>query len=472
MAVSFSNLGVGSGLPLEKLLADLRANESRALGLIKTRYESTQNRISAYATLKGAVDTVKTAGQALGKGNVLGAITASNTGDSFSATASNKAVAGQYRIEVKSLASTQTLASKGQADASAKMAGGRITVTLANGKQSVLDLSGKDVSMQELADAINKDDTLGIRATLLNDGSDTPHRLLLSTSQTGTDAAVTRIEVEGSSDTALQDLIGFDAKQPNPAGLHERVSASDAQVEIDGIAVSSASNTLEHAIVGVTLTLTKAGAAQTLTLSRDDAQAAAAVKGFVDAYNALQTSIAKLTAFDVAAGKSSPLTGDAVARRVQNVMREALDIKTGDSSWKTLSQIGITTDPTNGQLKIDDTKLEKALKENLPQVQDLLIGASGSEKTGESTGLLGQVLAAVTSITGHEGMLAAASDSAQRNAKLLDKEYQATADRIEQRMETYRQQFVALDATVTQMSGISSYLSQQLAMLGNTAQGK
>jgi len=67
MMVPFSNLGVGSGLPLDKLLADLRVNESRALGVIKTRYDATQGRISAYAKLKAAVETVRTAGEALGE---------------------------------------------------------------------------------------------------------------------------------------------------------------------------------------------------------------------------------------------------------------------------------------------------------------------------------------------------------------------------------------------------------------------
>jgi len=179
----------------------------------------------------------------------------------------------------------------------------------------------------------------------------------------------------------------------------------------------------------------------------------------------LQASIASLTAFDVDKGSSSPLTGDAVARRVQNVMRDALDVKTGKGGegLKSLSQIGITTDPASGQLKIDDKKLAEALKDNLPRVQELWVG-EGADKKG---GLLEQMQAAIATITGREGMITVASEGAQRNANLLDTEYQATAERIEQRMETYRQQFVALDASVAQMSAISNYLGQQLAMLGN-----
>ena len=63
MATSISSIGAGSGLPLNQLLNDLRTSENQALTLIKTRYEATQNRISAYGTLKNAVETVKTAAE-------------------------------------------------------------------------------------------------------------------------------------------------------------------------------------------------------------------------------------------------------------------------------------------------------------------------------------------------------------------------------------------------------------------------
>jgi len=199
-------------------------------------------------------------------------------------------------------------------------------------------------------------------------------------------------------------------------------------------------------------------------------------------------SIAKLTAFDVAAGSSSPLTGDAVARRVQGLMRDALDAHTQAqphaNGLRSLSQIGISTDPISGQLKIDDAQLDKALKDHLPQVQDLLTGSTQEGENAESTrersgeksgGLLAQVLEAVNAITGHggrTGLLEAASEGAQRSATLLDVEYRETSTRIDQRMETWRQQFVALDATVARMSAIGNYLSQQLASLGNMNSAK
>jgi flagellar hook-associated protein 2 len=54
----------------------------------------------------------------------------------------------------------------------------------------------------------------------------------------------------------------------------------------------------------------------------------------------------------------------------------------------------------------------------------------------------------------------------------IKKQYDATSDRIDQRMETYRAQFTQLDAMVSQMNSLSSYLSQQLSALNGSKNSK
>lgn len=456
-----NNLGVGSGLPLTQLLADLRANENQALTLIKNRYDASQNRVSAYATLRNAVENVKTAAQAVSKENTLGALKATTTGDAYTATASSKAIAGDYRIEVTDLASTQTLVSEGQTDRSAAISeGGVITFTFEGKDATTLDLKGKIVSMEDLVKAINADSKLGVRATLVNDGSNAPHRLLLTSTETGTDAAITSISVTGNTDpgNGLQSLIGYDAASQNTSPMTQQVAAQNAAIKVNGLEISSQSNSIKDAIEGVTLNLLEAGSTQTLKITRDDTAAATAIKGFVTAYNALQTTIGALTKFDIDNGTSSPLTGDSVARRVQSMVRDSLNVSQEEGTVRSLAQLGITTDPVSGALKVDDEKLNAALADNLPDIKNLLTGDNGLVKRVTST---------INTITNSDGMITSATNGAERNSKLLDKEYTATTLRIEERMETYRQQFVALDKTVAQMSSVSSYLTQQLAMLSN-----
>ena len=48
----------------------------------------------------------------------------------------------------------------------------------------------------------------------------------------------------------------------------------------------------------------------------------------------------------------------------------------------------------------------------------------------------------------------------------------AADQRIENKMEAYRKQFVQLDVMINRMQGTSNYLSQQLSMLGNMNSNK
>src|SRR5690606_30700290 len=101
--MAISSIGVGSGLPLDDLLAKLRASENQSLTLIESRANTVQSRLSAYGTIKSSIEALKTAGDALGKAETFGALKASVGGDAFTATATSKAIAGQYSIKVEQL---------------------------------------------------------------------------------------------------------------------------------------------------------------------------------------------------------------------------------------------------------------------------------------------------------------------------------------------------------------------------------
>src|SRR5690606_17156174 len=126
----------------------------------------------------------------------------------------------------------------------------------------------------------------GVRATVINDGEDQPHRLMLTATSTGEKAAVESIVVAGN--TELQTLIGFDSEGSNP-DIQEQ-QAKNAVLFINGIKISSQANQVEDAIEGVTLTLAKAGESGTLNVERDNASSTQAVKAFVTAYNNLQNT--------------------------------------------------------------------------------------------------------------------------------------------------------------------------------------
>jgi len=464
MAVN-NNLGVGSGLPLEATLTKLREVENVSLSLVQTRYDQVNQRLSAYGKLKGALEAFQTAAKDVGKADSLRAMKAASNGDGVKVSVNTKAIAGEYQIEVEHLARAQTLVAKGLAERNAAMGeGGKITFTRTDGTSQTLDLSGKGTSLDEVVKAINADASLGLSATIVNDGSPTPHRLLLTTKDTGELAALKQVQVEGND--TLSGVLGFGLPNPDGTGntvnhLSVQQSAQDATLTINGIVVTATNNTIENAIEGVSLTLSKTGAA-TVTVAADGEAANKTIQSFVKAYNTLQSTIHSLTAYDTSNQRGSALTGDSLARRVQIQMRATLNAVTAGETG-TLARLGISTDPNNGQLKTDSAKLDAALKDSLPDVLALFAGEKG---------IAARVASASDDFLRSDGAFATSDAGIQKTLKSLENEYASTERRIDDKIAAYRAQFVALDRSVAEMSSVSSYLSTQLSMLNNLAAGK
>src|SRR5690606_21064474 len=174
------------------------------LAALQTRATKEQQRFSAYGTLKSALDAVSTAAAALGKGETYNAVTTSVTGDSFtaSAKAGSVAIAGNYAISVDNLAKAQVLSSDGVAERNKPLVtgSGKVDITFTVGldengdpKTHTISVDAGKSSLEDVAKPINADSKLGVSATLMNDGTDTPHRRLLSADNTGTDNRITAI---------------------------------------------------------------------------------------------------------------------------------------------------------------------------------------------------------------------------------------------------------------------------------------
>ncbi|MBO9357808.1 flagellar filament capping protein FliD [Bordetella petrii] len=447
---SITSLGSGSGLTnLEDMLEQLQAAEETRLTQITARQTSFKTRISAYSKIQSMVEAVQKAASALGDPATLGAVKSTVGGEGLTVKTAAGAVAGNYKISIDSLATSQTLKSAGIEDRKAAMgSGGSIEITLANDETATIEL-GSDTSLDGVAKAINGNDDAGVRATIITDGEGYSY-LMLTSKDTGESAAVRSIT---SDNTAVQDVVGYQAGSTSP--LSEEQAAQNARVAINGIVVESQSNTIADAIDGVTLELsatTEAGKPINVAITSDTSVLSKAVKTFVDAYNSLQTTIADLTAFDVGTESQSALTGDGTTRNIQSTMAAALRVTGSEGTLRTLGQLGITTNPTTGKLDLDQTKLDKALAENPADLARLFGGAGGlSEK----------MQAAADSILGDDGAIQARTDGLQDTVDSLQDQYDRTKISIQATMDNYRAQFTRLDSLVAQMNNISNYLTQQ-----------
>ncbi len=157
----------------------------------------------------------------------------------------------------------------------------------------------------------------------------------------------------------------------------------NATYSIDaGPAQASATNTISHNGVGLTLTALSAGTPSTIVVAQDVTAATNAIKGFVSDFNAVFTAIDKATKADGSKtnNTSGPLSGDASLRQLKSQLRSVvggLGINI-NGSFSTLSQIGLSFGAvgsalgTTNTLQFDETKFKTALTDDPSGTQSLL----------------------------------------------------------------------------------------------------
>ncbi|MEG1209827.1 MAG: flagellar filament capping protein FliD [Leclercia sp.] len=460
---SISTLGVGSGLQLGDILDSLTAAQKAQLTPITKQQSSFTAKLSGYGTLKSALESFQTANTALGKADLFTATTTTSSTTAFSATTKGSALAGKYTIEVTQLAKAQTLTSKKMDDSKTAIATSDSQITFqpaGDGKKPVtIDISAANSSLTGIRDAINKADA-GVSASIINVGNG-EYRLSLTSKETGEDNAMT---ISVSGDSALQAFMGYNGtKGDNSNGMEESVTAQNALLKVNNVDIENSSNTISDALEDITLNLTDVTTGnQTLTITTDNTKATKAINDWVTAYNALQdtfSSLTKYTAVDAGADAQSTtngaLLGDTTLRTIQTQLKTMLSSSVGGSTIKTLSQVGITTDPDSGKLEVNADKLSAAMKTSASGIKDLLIG------DGKTTGITTTIGKSTTSWLSSTGIIQAAKDGVSKTLNNLTSQYNAASARIDTLVARYKEQFTQLDVMMNSLNSTSSYLTQQ-----------
>lgn len=462
---TISTLGIGSGLDLSTILDNLQASEKASLTPISTQQSAYTAKLSAYGTLSSALTTFQTANTALNSADLFSSTTATSTGSAFSATTASGAVAGSYTISVSKLAQAQTLTSGVQSSNTAVLgdssaASRTLSIKLADGTSKDITLTSDQTSLSGMRDAINKAGA-GVSASIIKSG-DGEYRLSLTAAKTGEKYAVSSVTVTG--DDTLQSVVGFDATKTdadNPMDLS--VAAQDAQLTVNNVAITSSSNTISDALEGITLNLKDTTTtSQTLNVAKDTSKVTTALSTFVDAYNTLLdqfNSLTKYTAVDVGATaqdtSNGALVGDSTLRTIQTQLKGLLTNAASSSSYKTLSQIGISSDPTTGALKLDSAVLKTALDKDPDGIKEMMIG------DGKTTGITTKIATNLTGWLSSTGIIQAAKDGVSKTLNNLTDQYNKMSTRIDNLIARYKAQFTQLDVTMSSLNSTSSYLTQQ-----------
>ncbi|KTG16099.1 hypothetical protein AUR63_04465 [Guyparkeria sp. XI15] len=375
----------------------------------------------------------------------------SSNEDILTATASPGTALGKYQVEVGQLATAQKQASTGFADSTATVGSGQLTFDTSSSSFSVAVAAGD--SLADIRDKVNNASTNdSVRASILNvdDGAGgTEARLVFSASETGTANAVTVTATDDDGNNT--DAAGL--SQLASANLTELTAAQDAQLTVDGMAVTSSTNVVEGVVEGMTLNLNQAepGTQVEVAVESDNAPVLEALNNFVEKYNALNSTYRGLTSYDAETEQGGVLQGDATANGINRGLRSLLGDNMGTGTIDNLSEIGIQID-SEGKMTLDESVTENALNSDSQAVKDFL--------TDPADGVSQQVDELLKPYLSFDGIFDNRTDSLNRSIDRIDDQRAALDRRMENYQESLTKQFTAMDKIVQNIQSSASYLSR------------
>ena len=437
-----SGTGLGQGIDVQQFVQFAVANQEAAITALQTQQATLSSQTNELSTISSDLANLNTAANALS--DPLGALAALDATSSNSAvvgaTASSTAVAGSHTVTVNSLATTSSYYTNELASSGTTISNGSFQIQVGSNAPVTVTVDSSNDTLSGLAASINSQNA-GVTASVIQDANG--YRLALVSDGSGAPGDIT---VSG-----------------NTSGLTftKAVTGTNASLTVDGVPISSASNTVSNVINGVTLNLGSASPDTPITInvSPDATQATTAINNFVTAYNTVVNDFN--SQFNVASDGSGggPLEADNSVSQAQSLLLGAAAYSiTGNNGIVNLASIGVNLND-DGTLSVDSGTLSSALASNFSSVQNLLQNATNGFAQNLSS-VIDTLNAPSTGIltVDSQGISSTSQDLTQQIDDL-----QAALTVQEQNLTTV---YANVNTTLQELPLLESETSQQLAAIG------
>jgi flagellar hook-associated protein 2 len=365
---SVSISGLVSGVNVPSLVSSLSAAYQKPITQLQGQEAQQQFTLSAWGTLQSSLSSLQTTLSSLQQISTLNNRVAQFSNSALaSASVSANAPLGTYNLSNVVQAQAQSLYSQDFSSSTNQTVGtGTLQIQVGSGTATSVTIDNTDNTLTGIAAAINNAGA-GVSAAVVYDG--TGYRLTLQSANTGTSNAFT---VTASGATGSLAALSYSAAtSASSSGMVESVVAQNASVTINGLPVTSSSNTVSGAIPGVTLNLLASSGSTQLTVTNDSTDFVTAVQAFVTSYNTAMGTINNLTSLNSTAtsgGSGSPgpgpLIGDANLTQLRTQLLGVISSQgigdTSGSSFTSLASVGINLDQ-DGTISLDTSALSGAL---------------------------------------------------------------------------------------------------------------
>jgi flagellar hook-associated protein 2 len=465
---TISSPGIGSGLDIKSIVSQLVALEKAPLQQLDIKSATIQTRISAFGQIKSLVSPLSDAASKLNSLTTWNAVaTSSSNTKAVSATAIGGTAATTFSVEVQALAKPQDTASASILPVGSAVGAGTLRLTagvwtppagitpasFAPGTATPVDITVTATDkLTDIASKINGSGA-GVTATVLTDASG--ERLLLRSKSTG-EVGGFQLSVPTDADGNPNDAAGLSR---TVVGTTFTQYGADAEATINGIPVTSSTNTFANVVSGVSLTVGEVtSSAVTVGVTKDMSAITGAIDAFVKAYNTLNESLNELTKYDPSNKSAGILQGDSTAVGLQTALRGVLQSGTVGSAFSRLADIGVTQQ-LGGNLAVNSTKLNAALDTQLEDVKSLFRADNGNPLTN---GVTQKFKAFTAGLLATDGFFTSKDASLKRSLDATAKDKVRVNEKVARVEAALNRRYSALDAQVASLSALNAYVSQQV----------
>jgi flagellar hook-associated protein 2 len=306
----------GQGIDVSSVVQEILSSQSGELTVWENQSTTLATQNGVLDSIENDLSNLQTSVQALDSptGGLTANAATSSDASVLNASAQGTVTAGNYAVEVNSLATQGTIYTS-------PVSGGASASFLSSGASSgdlQLQVGGASGSTYNIPITQGSNDTLTTLASYINAQSSADNWGV--TANVVTDATGSWLELQ-SQNTGSTGALSIASNSGTTLNFAAPVGGANASLTVNGVPYSSASNTVTGAIPGVTLSLESQsdGDPVEVSVGPDVSQITTAINNFVTAYNQLVGDInAQYVVDPTGATPAPPLESDTSLRSLQS----------------------------------------------------------------------------------------------------------------------------------------------------------
>lgn len=419
--------------------------------------------ISAWGNISGAMSSLSDSLAGISNLSTISSRSVTSSESSVAtATTTNSALAGTYNLTDISLAKGQEVYS-GLISSTGGTLGstaGEMVISLKSGKSETISLGSGSLTLNDLATAINKQ-AGGVKASVV--GTSGGSRLVLNSSGTGSAAA---FSISGTG--ALKQFNYSSATNIGSDGEVRAQQAANATLNINGVPITSETNTLSSAVAGTTISLAGSGNA-TLLISSAPTNLSSNLGSVVSSLNAAISAISAETKFSSkkssgssTASSGGPLLGNFSASNLQNELMNA--VSSLAASGFSASQVGLSIS-SSGKISFNNASFASVYAQNPATVGSMVSKLYNSLKTITANAIGSS---SATSATGKSttGLISAQTTSLNNSINTIQQQVTQISKQASATLRSLSNEYTVAENKASSASITTAYLS---IFLGNSS---